>query len=41
MYVLAPVYATDPDYARKIVATIEANDLFRFDGWGDEDNAED
>lgn len=41
VYVLAPVYATDPDYARKIVATIEANDLYRFDGWGDEDNAED
>lgn len=37
VYVLAPVYATDPDYARKIVATIEANDLYRFDGWGDED----
>lgn len=41
VYALAPVYATDPDYARKIVATIEANDLYRFDGWGDEDNAED
>lgn len=41
VYVLAPVYATDPDYARKIIATIEANDLYRFDGWGDEDNAED
>lgn len=41
VYVLAPVYATDPDYADKIVATIEANDLYRFDGWGDEDNAED
>ena len=41
VYVLAPVYATDPNYADKIVATIEANDLFRFDGWGDEDNAED
>lgn len=34
---LAPVYATDPDYARKIIATMEANDLYRFDGWGDED----
>lgn len=41
VYVLAPVYATDPNYADKIVATIEANDLYRFDGWGDEDNAED
>lgn len=40
VYVLAPVYATDPNYADKIVATIEANDLYRFDGWGDEDNAE-
>lgn len=37
VYVLAPVYATDPNYADKIVATIEANDLYRFDGWGDED----
>lgn len=41
VYVLAPVYATDPNYADKIVATIEANDLYRFDGWGDEDNAKD
>lgn len=37
VYVLAPVYATDPNYADKIVATIEANDLYRFDGWGDVD----
>ena len=37
VYVLAPVYATDPDYAKKIIATMEANDLYRFDGWGDED----
>lgn len=41
VYALAPVYATDPDYARKILATMDANDLYRFDGWGDEDNAED
>lgn len=37
VYALAPVYATDPDYASKIVDIIEANDLYRFDGWGDED----
>lgn len=36
VWALAPVYATDPDYARKIIATMEANDLYRFDGWGDE-----
>lgn len=41
VYALAPVYATDPDYASKILATMDANDLYRFDGWGDEDNAED
>lgn len=41
VYALAPVYATDPDYARKIIATMDANDLYRFDGWGDETNAED
>ena len=41
MYALAPIYATDPDYASKIMATINANDLTRFDGWGDETNAED
>lgn len=38
---LAPIYATDPDYANKILTTIIANDLTRFDGWGDETNAED
>lgn len=38
---LAPIYATDPDYANKILSTINANDLTRFDGWGDETNAED
>ncbi len=38
---LAPIYATDPDYANKILSTIIANDLTRFDGWGDETNAED
>ena len=32
---MAPVYATDPDYADKIIATIRANDLTRFDGWDD------
>lgn len=32
---MAPVYATDPDYAGKIMATISANDLMRFDGWND------
>ena len=41
VYALAPIYATDPDYASKIMATINANDLTRFDGWGDETNAED
>lgn len=39
--VMAPIYATDPDYAHKIMSTIEANNLYRFDGWGDETNAED
>ena len=37
VYALAPVYATDPDYAHKIIATINANNLYRFDGWGDDD----
>ena len=37
VYALAPVYATDPDYAHKIIATINANDLYRFDGWGDDE----
>ena len=32
---LAPVYATDPDYASKVFITINANDLMRFDGWND------
>lgn len=32
---LAPVYATDPDYAEKVLSTINANDLMRFDGWND------
>lgn len=32
---MAPVYATDPDYARKVMTTIRANDLERFDGWND------
>ena len=32
---MAPVYATDPDYADKIISTINANDLMRFDGWND------
>lgn len=41
VYALAPVYATDPEYAHKIIATINANNLYSFDGWGDEDNAED
>ena len=34
---LAPVYATDPDYAHKIIATIKANNLYRVDGWGDDE----
>lgn len=33
---LAPIYATDPDYDYKVEVTINANDLKRFDGWGDE-----
>ena len=37
VYSLAPVYATDPDYAHKIIATINANNLYRFDGWGDDE----
>lgn len=41
VYTLAPIYATDPDYASKIISTINANNLTRFDGWGDETNAED
>lgn len=32
---MAPVYATDPDYANKIIATIRANDLKSYDGWDD------
>lgn len=32
---MVPVYATDPDYADKIISTINANDLMRFDGWND------
>lgn len=35
VYALAPVYATDPDYADKIIATINANNLKKYDGWGD------
>lgn len=35
VYALAPVYATDPDYANKIISTINANNLMRFDGWND------
>ena len=35
VYALAPIYATDPDYAHKILSTINANDLKRYDGWGD------
>lgn len=41
VYTLAPIYATDPDYAYKIMATINANNLTRFDGWGDETDAKD
>ena len=37
VHALAPVYATDPDYAHKIIATINANNLYRFDGWGDDE----
>ena len=37
VYALAPVYATDPDYAHKIIATINANNLYRFDGWGEDE----
>ena len=32
---LALIYATDPDYASKVLSTIDANDLMRFDGWND------
>lgn len=35
--VMAPIYATDPGYASKIMATINANNLKRFDGWGDDE----
>lgn len=37
VHTLAPIYATDPDYADKVLSTIRANDLDRYDGWGDED----
>lgn len=37
VYTLAPIYATDPDYAHKVLSTINANDLKQYDGWGDED----
>ena len=32
VYTLAPVYATDPNYADKILATINANNLTQYDG---------
>lgn len=32
---MAAVYATDPDYAHKVMATVRANDLERYDGWND------
>lgn len=32
---MASVYATDPNYAEKILSTINANNLMRFDGWND------
>ena len=32
---MSAVYATDPDYACKVMATIRANELERFDGWND------
>ena len=32
---MSPVYATAPDYANKIIATIRANDLKAYDGWND------
>lgn len=38
---MAPVYATDPEYADKIISTLNANNLKSYDGWGDETNAED
>lgn len=30
---MASVYATDPDYANKILSTINANDLTKYDAW--------
>lgn len=35
---MAPVYATDPYYADKILSTINANDLTRYDAWAVDDN---
>lgn len=32
---MAPVYATDPEYADKIISTINANTLKSYDGWND------
>lgn len=32
---MAPVYATDPNYADKIISTINANNLKSYDGWND------
>lgn len=31
VYALGPVYATDPEYAQKVMATIRANNLLQYD----------
>ena len=31
VYALGPVYATDPEYAQKVMTTIRANDLTQYD----------
>ena len=31
VYAIGPVYATDPEYAQKVMATIRANDLLQYD----------
>lgn len=31
VYALGPVYATDPEYEQKLMATIRANDLLQYD----------
>lgn len=32
VYAMSPIYATDPEYGNKIMATINANNLMQYDG---------